>query len=118
MGSITWAASGEGGLGFGFLIGVTVIRLSLRTFIKVSRVCSAVSVGRMRQLIVARAVCGNAFSAWPADSIVATQVVRIVALYAGIAERSATDFASGGFFVAASIAAPISGVSIFDTRSK
>src|SRR5499426_3917038 len=80
IGFITSAESGEGGLGLGSLIGVIVTRLSLMTLTKVSRVCSAVSVGRMRQLTVARAVCGNAFSACPASSIVATQVVRIVAL--------------------------------------
>ena len=78
----TSGRSGEGGLGLGSLIGVIEIRSSLTTLTSVCRIASAVSVGRMRQLTVARAVCGNAFSACPASSIVATQVVRIVALYA------------------------------------
>jgi len=34
----------------------------------------------MRQLTVAVADCGKAFSAWPARSMVATQVVRSRAL--------------------------------------
>ena len=38
------------------------------------------SSGMTRQFTVARAVCGNAFSACPASSMVATQVVRIWAL--------------------------------------
>ena len=34
--------------------------------------------GKIRQLTVAVADCGSAFSAWPACSIVATQVVRVL----------------------------------------
>src|SRR5262245_21829759 len=79
-GRITSAVSGDGGLGFASRTGAMVIRPSLTTLTRVSRVRSAVSVGRMRQLTVARAVCGKAFSACPASIIVATQVVRIVAL--------------------------------------
>src|ERR1019366_38343 len=41
--------------------------------------------------------CGRAFSAWPAESMVATQVVRIWALYRGMAERRARAAASSGF---------------------
>ena len=41
------------------------------------------SPGRIRQFTVAFAIAGNAFSAWPACSIVATQVVRSSALYTG-----------------------------------
>ena len=43
--------------------------------------------GRMRQLTVARASCGSALSAWPPSSRVATQVVRICALYGGSARQ-------------------------------
>ena len=39
---------------------------------------STVSPGKMRQLTLAVARCGSAFSAWPASSSVATQVVRSV----------------------------------------
>ena len=40
---------------------------------------SAVTPGKMRQLTLARARCGSALVAWPPSSMVATQVVRIVA---------------------------------------
>ena len=36
--------------------------------------------GRMRQLTLALAICGSALVAWPPSSLVATQVVRIIAL--------------------------------------
>ena len=47
---------------------------------------------------MARAICGRALFAWPASSRVATQVVRIVALYKGSAESRAMASAFGGFF--------------------
>src|SRR5688572_25480707 len=43
-----------------------------------AKVASTVSPGKMRQLMLAVARCGSAFSAWPALTSVATQVVRRV----------------------------------------
>src|SRR5690349_8561782 len=95
IGCITAGLSGEGGLGCAVPFGVTLMRLSSTIFTKVCCVWAAVSVGRMRQLTRARAVCGKALSACPPSSRVATQVVRIVALYEGMALSRATAAESG-----------------------
>ena len=73
-------ASGDGGLGVGVPIGATTICGSARTRTSVCCTAAASSIGRIRQLTVACAVCGSAFSACPACSIVATHVVRRRAL--------------------------------------
>ena len=50
----------------------------------------------MRQLTLASADCGNAFGAWPPPIIVATQVVRMVALYVASCDKRSMAAASGG----------------------
>ena len=50
---------------------------------RVARICSGASPGKMRQLTLARAVCGRALGAWPPESMVATQVVRRRAFVVG-----------------------------------
>ena len=70
----------------------------------------------MRQLTMARAVCGSALFACPASSRVATQVVRIVAWESGSASSRAMAAASGDFLVMAFMSAatwPDSMVAIF-----
>src|SRR5580704_19195238 len=42
----------------------------------VLRMLSGSSPGKIRQLTLARAVCGRAFGAWPPESMVATQVAQ------------------------------------------
>ena len=56
--------------------GVTLIWSLASTRCRVLVTESIDSSGRMRQLTVARARCGRALVAWPASSMVATQVVR------------------------------------------
>ena len=59
--------------------------------------------------MLARARCGRALVAWPASSIVATQVVRSVAFQLGsFAATSAIAFASSGFLTRAFIASATS----------
>src|SRR3954452_24383426 len=81
IGFITAGVSGDGALGFGLSIHVISMPGSLRTFAIVSPTASADSPGSTRQLTVALAICGNALSAWPPSSRVATQVVRNWLLY-------------------------------------
>ena len=50
------------------------------TLINVRSTSSGSSPGRMRQFTLAAARCGSAFGACPASTIVATQVVRSIAL--------------------------------------
>src|ERR1035437_1286877 len=57
---------------------------------------AGLSTGSKRQLTTAVASWGSAFWAWPAESMVATQVVRSWALYKGMAERRARAAASVG----------------------
>ncbi len=57
--------------------------VSATTRTSVSRTPCRRLVGESRHWIVARARCGSAFSAWPASSMVATQVFRIAELYSG-----------------------------------
>src|SRR5216117_1012179 len=58
-------------------------------------ISSGDSFGKMRQLIVARAICGKAFSAWPPEISVGTHVVRSIALYTSLAlETRSTTFGS------------------------
>src|SRR6202043_3356687 len=62
-----------------------------------ARTDSVLTPGKMRQLTIARARCGSALVAWPASSIVATQVVRSVAFQLGsLLETSASAGASVG----------------------
>jgi len=51
----------------------------------------------MRQFTVPIARCGSAFSAWPAFSIVATQVVRISGSNSSLEASAAAASASFGF---------------------
>ena len=80
MGPITSGRSGEGALGLASASGVTPMPSSASTRTRVVRVSSEESPGSIRQFTLARAVWGSAFKACPPWSIVATQVVRIMAL--------------------------------------
>src|SRR6266568_2214180 len=84
MAFVTSGSNGEGGTGTtgtAFPSGsvcVTMLILtlgSLATRWRVLRISCGSSPGKMRQLTLARAVCGSALGAWPPESIVATQVV-------------------------------------------
>src|SRR5471030_384266 len=73
------------------------------------RTVSCVTPGKMRQLMLARARCGRALVAWPASSMVATQVVRSIAAQpASRLDTSATAAASCGLATMARIAAATS----------
>src|SRR5215472_10718177 len=78
--SMICGVSGDGGLGFAALTGVTLtLGLSMtRTSVCCTSFGSA--PGNMRQLMFAVARCGSALAAWPALAIVATHVVRSVEL--------------------------------------
>src|SRR5439155_17811259 len=81
MALVTQGRSGEGGTGTTFPSGPgceTVVILtcgSLATRSSVRRTYSGSSPGKIRQLTLARAVCGSALRACPPESMVATQVV-------------------------------------------
>src|SRR3569832_940295 len=75
--------------------------------------------GKMRQLMLASACCGRAFSAWPPDTMVATQVVPIWPTRAGSARRVAMAWGSSGLVEKARMAAEILGsASYFDASAK
>ena len=68
----------------------------------------------MRQLTLARARCGSALVAWPASSMVATQVVRSVAFQLGslpatsaIACRVGRDRCRNAFMAFATAVSPL-----------
>jgi len=71
---------GEAGPGSAEEITETWIPSSAMTRRIAASTSAGTSSGSMRQLTVARARWGRAFSAWPPSSIVATQVVRSCAL--------------------------------------
>src|ERR1700730_1945320 len=98
IGANTCAVSGGGGE-----LGPRVSNVETTTFGSATncssllRTVSASTPGQMRQLILALARCGSALVACPASSMVATQVVRSVALQLGsLAETSAMAAASFG----------------------
>ena len=76
MVSTTLFERGDGGLGVASPMRVITICSSATTRLSVRATSSTDSPGSMRQFTTARAVWGNAFSACPADTIGATQVVR------------------------------------------
>src|SRR3954462_8443116 len=65
IGPNTSAAIGDGGLGLALCKGVTLIPASLNTLISVVWIGAGSAPGSIRQLTVAGAVWGNAFSACP-----------------------------------------------------
>ena len=67
---------GANSLGLAGVITETRIFGSARTALSVRSTSSGLSMGRRRQFMTAVAVCGSAFSAWPPESMVATQAVR------------------------------------------
>src|SRR6267378_5050910 len=84
MACVTSGSSGDGGTGTTgttFPSGVscgTMVILTFGSFATRSSVLctsSGSSPGKIRQLTLARAVCGSAFGAWPPKSMVATHVV-------------------------------------------
>jgi len=66
----------------------------------------------------ALARCGKAFVAWPAESMVATQVVRSMACQFLSLSSTATEPASSGLRTTAAMAAPASPPTIFDMPVK
>jgi len=111
--------SGGGGERTAWCVGVSLILSSASTRTSVRVTSSTGSPGRMRQFTIARARCGSAFVAWPASTIVATQVVRTVALLNAVEEESrAIACGSGGLRRIAAMSAAIGPCSIFDMRSK
>ena len=81
-------------------------------------VCSDVFPGNMRQLTLAVARWGSAFSAWPAETIVGTQGVR--SRECSILSRLTTASAavSAGLAASATIARPVSSPRIAPERVK
>ena len=82
------------------------------------RTSSAVCPGMIRQLRVALARWGRAFTAWPASSRVATQVVRSMAWSPGSRLSRASAALSCGLATMAVMAAPVSPPTIFAIRVK
>src|SRR5258706_4150795 len=96
--------SGDGGLGVATVTTLTTTAVSSTTLFSVRWTSSDGVPGSIRQLTVALADCGNAFSACPPASSVATQVVRSWALYNGLAPESRRIAAvSGGVWVTAAM---------------
>src|SRR5262249_19942958 len=81
IGPITGGVSGEAALGFASSTNATETLGSANTDSSLVLTLAGDSPGRMRQLTFAEASCGSALVACPLCSIVATQVVRISALY-------------------------------------
>src|SRR5258708_23680612 len=67
--------------------------------------------GKRRQLMLALARAGRAFSAWPPLIMVATQVVPILPTVAGLAVSTAMAAGSVGLAAKARMAAPVLGSS-------
>src|SRR6266853_1362229 len=88
--------SGGAGESVGSCVGVILILSFAMTRARVFCTSATGSPGRMRQFTVARARWGRALVAWPASSIVATQVVRKVELLSAVADSRAIASASGG----------------------
>ena len=79
---------------------------------------STATPGITRQLMFAVARCGSALVACPADSIVATQVVRSIACTFLSWSSTATAAASRGLAATFAMAAPLAPPTIFDMPSK
>ena len=95
MGSSISAVSG--GTGAGSPISspkLTVIASSASTRMRSARTCSIVTPGRMRQLTLTFARCGNALGAWPPSNCVVTQVVRSMPFQLGLAVHNLCAAAS------------------------
>ena len=86
---------------------VTVIFGSSTSFCRVARTSSAEVPGKMRQFTLARARCGRALVAWPASSIVATQVVCTIPFRPGSCDRVVAACVSVGSLEKAIMAAPM-----------
>ena len=109
---------GGAGLKTGLFMGVIRILSSARIRTSVLCTSSTDSSGRMRQLMMAPAFWGSAFVACPPSSIVATQVVRIIPTYLGMAVIRATACGSGGSWVIAFMSAASCPLSSCDILSK
>src|SRR6185437_9766264 len=84
IGSITAGVNGGGGdVGPRVSSVATLISGSATSSSSFARTASVGTPGKIRQLTIARARCGNALVAWPASSMVATQVVRSIAFQLG-----------------------------------
>src|SRR5437667_7073923 len=75
-GSMISGLSGEGGLGVAAVTTLTVTAVSSTTLLRVRCTSSDGVPGSMRQLTLALAACGNAFSACPPSSYRSTHVGR------------------------------------------
>src|SRR6266853_4758464 len=87
-GSMISGFNGDGGLGIAAVTTLTVTAVSFTTLLRVLCTSPDGVPGSIRQLTVALADCGNAFSACPPASSVATHVVRSGALYSGLPSES------------------------------
>ena len=85
---MTSGCSAASGLGTAACTTLTATAVSATTLVNVRCTSSCAVPGSIRQLIVALADCGSAFSACPPASSVATHVVRSCALYRGLASES------------------------------
>src|ERR1035437_5134398 len=104
--AITLGSMGVWGVVTGWFISLRVILESASTCSSVRLMSAGLSTGSRRQLTTAVASWGSAFWAWPAESMVATQVVRSWALYKGMAERRAMAAASLGLWTMVLRSAP------------
>src|SRR4051812_45060184 len=77
---MTSGRSGDGLLGCASLTKATVTLGSATISVSFAFTAAGDTPGRMRQFTFALAICGSALVAWPPSSLVATQVVRIIAL--------------------------------------
>src|SRR5438093_3000438 len=98
---------GDGLLAVASPIVVTEILESSKTRISVDLTSAGDSPGSNRQFTMARAVCGNALSACPPSSRVATHVVRSSAFSYGSAESRATAALSPGFLLIGAYRRPV-----------
>src|SRR5262249_47240507 len=117
---ITSGRRGDGLLGLASPTNDTLIFGSASTPTSVSRTEFGETPGRIRQFTLAVASCGRALVAWPPDSIVATQVVRIIEFqYGSCADSRAAAAGSGvGFATPRMWAAPFGSASTAADRPK
>ena len=85
------------------------IGIVLITLVSVACTSAVLVPGKIRQFTLARARCGSALVAWPASSIVATQLVWRTELWFGSRSTIARAASSSGFLSSASSAAFSSG---------
>ncbi len=96
MAFMTSGRISDTGLASGVSRVVTATPVSPIAATSASRTVSTGTPGKIRQLTMAFAFCGKAFSACPPSSIVATQVVRVVPTNSGDFDSVSAAAASAG----------------------